>query len=195
MPDITIIGLGPGSPAHLTREAWEALTSTDEIYLRTARHPTVASLPDPLTVHSFDDVYDAASNFEQVYETIAARVLELAARPGGVVYAVPGHPSVGEATVGLILARARERSLSVRLVPGLSFIEPVLAALGLDALPNLHIADALELTARHHPSFHPDAPALIAQLYSPGMAADVKLTLMNQYPDDHTVTLVHLVGT
>ncbi len=194
MLGITIVGLGPGDPAHLTREAWDVLTSAREIYLRTARHPTAAGLPASIVQHSFDGVYETTANFAQVYETIANRVLDLGARPEGVIYAVPGHPGVGEATVGLIRARAAERSLNVRLVPGLSFIEPTLLALGVDALPNLQIADALDLAARHHPSFHPDAPALVAQLYSPSLASDVKLTLMNQYPDDHEVALVHAVG-
>ncbi len=195
MPGITIVGLGPGNPAHLTREAWEALTTAAEIYLRTARHPTLAGFPATLTTHSFDDVYETAADFAQVYETIAERVLGLGARPEGVVYAVPGHPSVAEASVSLIRARALERGLGVRLVPGLSFIEPALAAVGVDALPTLQIADALDLVTRRHPSFHPDAPALIAQLYSSAIAGDVKLTLMNQYPDGHEVALVHAVGT
>jgi tetrapyrrole methylase family protein/MazG family protein len=192
---ITIVGLGPGNPAHLTREAWDVLSSAAEIYVRTARHPTVAGLPAGLIVNSFDDVYETVPDFGQVYSAIAERVLGLGRRPDGVVYAVPGHPAVGEATVGLIRAQAAAAGLPVRLVPGLSFIEPVLAALKIDALPSLQLADALDLAARHHPSFHPDAPALVAQLYSPVIAGDVKLTLMNQYPDDHRVALVHAVGT
>ena len=43
---ITIVGLGPGSPDLLTREAWVALSEADEVYLRTARHPTVGGLPE-----------------------------------------------------------------------------------------------------------------------------------------------------
>ncbi len=192
---ITIVGLGPGDAALLTREAWETLTGANEIYLRTARHPTVAGLPDSLVVHSFDDVYEQTADFAQVYELIAEKVLTLGARSEGVVYAVPGHPCVAEATVSHIRARAKERGLNVKLVAGLSFIEPALQALGLDALPHLQLADALELAGRHHPLLHPDAPALIAQVYSPAIAADVKLTLMNQYPDEHPVTLIHTAST
>jgi tetrapyrrole methylase family protein/MazG family protein len=195
MPGITIVGLGPGDPAHLTRQAWDALTAASEIHLRTARHPTVKGLPASLAVYSFDDVYEMTDDFTQVYQTIAGKVLELGRRPEGVVYAVPGHPAVAEATVGLIRARAREAGLSVTVIPGLSFLEPALTALGVDALPGLHLADALDLAGRHHPGFHPDAPALVAQLYSPLLASDVKLTLMNQYPDDHEVILIHAVGT
>ncbi len=192
---IVIVGLGPGNPAQLTREAWEALTQAGEVYVRTARHPTLAGLPAGLVVHSFDDVYETEHEFEQVYAAIAERVLALGRRPEGVVYAVPGHPAIGEATVGLIRTEAAKTGLPVRLVAGLSFVEPALAALGLDALPNLQIADALELAGRHHPPFQPDAPALVAQLYSPPIAGDVKLTLMNQYPDEHSVALIHSAGT
>ena len=195
MSGIVIVGLGPGNPAQLTREAWEVLTTATEVHLRTARHPTVAGLPPGVAVHSFDEVYETVSEFGAVYEQIAARVLALGQRPEGVVYGVPGHPSVGEATVGLIAARAAEAGLPVRIVPGLSFVEVTLTALGADALPGLQVADALDLAARHHPSFQPDAPALVAQLYAPTVAGDVKLTLMNQYPDDHQVALVHAVGT
>ncbi len=195
MHGITIVGLGPGDPKLLTREAWEVLTAAPEVYLRTARHPTVEGLPASVTRHSFDEVYETAEEFGRVYETIAARVLELGQRPEGVVYAVPGHPYVAEATVGLISARAAELGLPVRVVAGLSFVEPVLAALGVDALPQLQLADALDLAAHHHPALSPDAPALVAQLYSASLASDVKLTLMNQYPDDHPVTLVHAAGT
>jgi tetrapyrrole methylase family protein/MazG family protein len=192
---ITIVGLGPGNPAQLTREAWDVLSQAGEVYVRTTRHPTLAGLPAGLEVHSFDDIYETAHEFEQVYAAIVERVLELGRRPAGVVYAVPGNPAIGEATVGLIRAEAAAQSLPVRLVAGLSFVEPALAALGLDALPNLQIADALELAARHHPAFQPDAPVLVAQLYSPVIAGDVKLTLMNQYPDEHQVALVHSAGT
>ena len=51
---ITIVGLGPGNPDLLTREAWEILSQAGEVYLRTGQHPTVGGLPANLTVRSFD---------------------------------------------------------------------------------------------------------------------------------------------
>lgn len=189
---IVVVGLGPGSPAHLTREAWEVLEAADEVYLRTRKHPTVSVLPK---YHSFDHLYEQADTFDQVYEAIVARLLELGGRPQGVVYAVPGHPLVGEATVCRLLDAAREAGLDVRIVAGLSFIEPVLTALQVDALAGLQVVDAIELAALHHPPLNPDVPALVGQLYSQPLAADLKLTLMNQYPPEHPVTLVHSAGT
>jgi tetrapyrrole methylase family protein/MazG family protein len=195
MGTITIVGLGPGDPRHLTREAWAALEAAREVWLRTEHHPTAAGLPVHLTLHSFDHLYEEAVDFQQVYEAIAGEVLRLGERPQGVVYAVPGHPLVGEATVGQVVSRAQEAGLAVHVVEGLSFIEPTLTALGIDALSGLQICDAVELAARHHPPLDPDRPALVGQLYSRALATDVKITLMNQYPDDHEVTLVHAAGT
>ncbi len=192
---LTILGLGPGDASLLTRQAWQVLESSSEIYLRTSQHPAVAGLPTSLEVHTFDELYERLHSFEAVYTQIIEQVLELARRPQGVLYAVPGHPYVAEATCPEIIRRARQEGLPVQVIEGLSFIEPVFSALGLDPLPKLAMIDALELAAAHVPSFPPDAPALIAQLYSREVANDVKLTLMEIYPDDHPTRLVHAAGT
>ncbi len=192
---LTILGLGPGNPDLLTREAWRALETADEIWLRTTRHPTVEGLPPSLTQHSFDPLYERYDHLQEVYAAIVERVLALAERPQGVLYAVPGHPLVGESTVTALLERARERELLVRIIAGLSFVEPTLSALSLDALPGLQLADAIALAAQHHPALDPDRPALIGQLYSQSLASELKLTLMNAYPDEHPVVVVSAVTT
>ena len=69
---ITIVGLGPGDPAQLTREAWDVLSSAGEVYARTARHPTLAGLPAGLAVHSFDDIYDSVPEFDRVLAPLEA---------------------------------------------------------------------------------------------------------------------------
>ena len=132
MSGITLLGLGPGDPAKLTREAWEVLGSIDEIWLRTKQHPTVAGLPVSVKVHSFDDLYDSSDSFEDVYAAIVEKVLELGQRAEGVVYAVPGDPFLAEATCPAIAQSARSAGLPLKIVSGISFLEPVFAALGLD---------------------------------------------------------------
>ncbi len=192
---ITIVGLGPGDAHLLTREAWELLAGAREVMLRTSRHPTVDGLPTGPLYRSFDEIYERLETFDAVYAEIAAQVLTLGQRLEGVVYAVPGHPLVGETTVQLLLAQARELALPVRIVAGLSFLEPILTALGLDAFDGLQIADATALAAKHHPNLDPDVGALVVQLYSRALAGELKLTLMNLYHDDHPVTLVQAAGT
>lgn len=194
-PGIILMGLGPGDPRDITRRAWDLLQSIPEIYLRTRSHPVVAGFPDTLKVNSFDFLYEENERFEDVYRKIIDLVLELGQRPGGVVYAVPGHPFIAEATSPEIARRAQEIGLPVTVIDGLSFIEPVFTALGTDPLPQTAFLDALEIASAHVPAFPPDFPALIAQLHSRAVAADVKLTLMEAYPDEHPVRLVHAAGT
>lgn len=191
---ILLMGLGPGDPLRLTREAWQILESVEEVYVRTEQHPVIAAFPRDIQVHSFDSLYEASDSFESVYEQIIERILALGRRPQGVVYAVPGHPFVAEATSPEIARRARQEGIPLRVVDGMSFIEPVLAALGIDPFPQMALVDALLLAAGHVPSFPPDMPALIAQIYSPAVASEVKLTLMEVYPDQHPVRLVHAAG-
>ena len=194
--NITIVGLGPGDPDLLTREAWRVLSTAGEIWLRTRRHPTVAGLPDGPVYHSFDHLYQEHETFAEVYAAIADRVIELGRRGSGVVYAVPGHPLVGETAVLLILERAQREGLSTHVVAGISFIEPMLTALGLDPFDaGLQMVDAEVLAMQYHPVVNVDLPLIVPQLYNWHLASDVKLTLLNAYAPEHEVTLVSRVGT
>ena len=195
MSTITLLGLGPGDANQLTRSAWEVLASAEEVWLRTRQHPCVAELPDSLTLHSFDALYENGTSFEQVYEQITEQILDLGRRPQGVIYAVPGHPFVAEATTLQIARRARAEGLELRIVDGLSFLEPTFSALGLDPYPRLALFDALSLGQMHTPPFPPDLPVLVAQIYSRLVAAEVKTMLNSVYPDEHPVRLVHAAGT
>ncbi len=154
-PGITLLGLGPGNPLHLTREAWQILENSPEIWLRTRRHPVVLGLSESIELYSFDDLYESSIDFKEVYAAIVEKVLELARRPGGVVYAVPGHPFVAEATGPEIARRAGSQGIPLRVVEGLSFLEPVFTALGLDPFPGTALVDALELASLQVPSFPP----------------------------------------
>lgn len=200
---IVIVGLGPGDPQWLTREAWRVLRRARTVYLRTRKHPTVRGLPKHLRLRSFDGLYQRAADFDAVYSEIARSIIAAAGKKNkrptdDVVYAVPGHPLVGERSVPMILAAAQAAGIPTRLVSGMSFIEPVLEALQassvglqtLDPIAGLQICDALDLARLHHPPLDPDRPALVAQLYSRAIASDVKLTLLNQYPSDHRVRAV-----
>ena len=192
---ITIIGLGPGSADLLTLEAHRRLMAAGELYLRTRWHPTVAALPDDLLIHSFDHFYETQPTFEAVYDSIAAEVVRLGKRTEGVLYAVPGHPLVGEASTQRIMRLADQESLPVEIVEGLSFIGPALSALGIDPLEGLLIADAVIVAGQHHPRLSANDSILLSQLYSREIASEVKLTLMNLYPDEYAVTLVRAAGT
>ena len=191
---LTIVGLGPGDADDMTRRAWRTLEQAEVVYLRTERHPCVPHLPRSTLYESFDHFYEAHEQFDEVYDAICDYLLDRAQQED-VVYAVPGDPMMGETTVLRLLARAPERGVRVEIVHGVSFVEPALRCAGIDGLEGLHILDGMTIAAMHHPPINPSYPALIGGVYSREVASDVKLTLMNQYPDDHPVLLIHAAGT
>lgn len=192
---ITVVGLGPGDPELLTRKAWKALTEAEEVFLRTRQHPSVAGIGDDVRLRDFDHLYEQEENFEAVYRRIVDQLFKETARSMHVVYAVPGDPYVGEATVAELRERAPKSGVEIEIVHGMSFLEPTLALLGIDGLENVFVGDAHDLAARYHPPFPPHAHVILGHIHSRMVAADLKLTLMNQYPDDHPLTLVSWAGT
>jgi tetrapyrrole methylase family protein/MazG family protein len=192
---ITIVGLGPGSADLLTRRTWRVLQDAAVVYLRTDQHPAVADLPAHLRRHSFDHVYDDARDFSAVYKRITERVVQLARKGQDVVYAVPGDPHVGEATVAAILEEASRADVPTSVLPGVSFVEPTLAALGKDGLDGLQLFDAITVAGYNHPPVNSDHPLLLGQVYNRLLANELKLALMAVYPDEHRVSLVHAAGT
>lgn len=190
---ITIVGLGPGDAGLITRQAWHLLSAADTLYLRTSRHPAVAGLPANLTLRSFDSIYQTSERFDDVYRHIADELLRLSA-DGDIIYAVPGNPFVGETTVMAVVEAARVAEIPVRIIPGVSFVEPVLAAVGMDLLDGLQIFDAIEISGFLYPPINPDYPSLLGQVYNRLLAGELKLALMSVFPAEHRVALVHSAG-
>lgn len=207
--ELIVVGLGPGIWESLTLEAATILQSATEIYVRTSVQPSLAPIRSHIpnvAIHSFDRLYDTLAGFDEIYERIVAELARLVEKKGTVVYAVPGSPSVGEATVALLLQQLAGTDITVRLVAGISFVEPVLAAAGIADAGWIEVIDAGEvaLMAAENAvgevegedgllpwrSPVPTAPLLISQLYSRDIAGAVKLWLGRYYPDEHEVTLV-----
>jgi len=202
---ITIVGLGPGQWSDLTLQAHtllsQAAAANRTVYFRTLIHPTVETLkteiPD-LRSESFDHFYDQSNDWNTLYQHIAEEICTLAAQQP-VVYAVPGHPLIGESTVQRVLSLARERGLSTSIVAGLSFLEPVCTVLGLDPLDaGTQLIDATTLatfdTSELAGKIIPTLPLLVAQVYNRRLASAVKLALSETYPDEWPVKLVRAAG-
>lgn len=191
---ISIVSLGPGSARLLTLEAREALLAAPTVYARTDTHPTLAELGPELAarLRSFDALYESATYAP--YAAIATELLGRASTGEEVVYAVPGDACVAERTVVLLRAAAAAAQLPFRVLPGVSCLEPTLAAVGVDLLPSLWTGDALEVCGLGHPSFSGSQPALLLQLHSRAVASELKLTLMGGYAPTHRVCLVHAAG-
>ena len=129
---VRIVGLGP---AGLNRVSELIRLLVDDTAVpvvgRTRHHPASAELEKTRTVIWCDDLYEDGDTFDEVYDAIAARVLDLAAA-GPVTYAVPGSALVGERAVALIRDRADQADIECEVEPGESFLDLALAKAGID---------------------------------------------------------------
>jgi len=188
---IHIIGLGPGNYRDITAGALELLQSCLPIYFRTEIHPVVAELRKKgIVFESFDRVYEQSKDFDTVYQTIAEEILRIA-KVRDVVYAVPGHPLVAEQSVLNILSMAKASGTEVRVLPAVSFLDVMFSALQIDPVNGLMVLDGLQLDKQ---KFDIKLPMVITQVYNPQMAANVKIRLMDDYPDEYQVAVVRAAG-
>jgi len=203
--EIYVVGLGPGDPLQLPACNLSLMRGC-QVYLRTGRHPVVPFLErEGIRIRSLDDFYERYTTFDEVYQAMADWLIDTASesqRP--VVFAVPGHPLVGESVVSLLLVQAAARGVRVRLWPAPSFLDAVIFSLGLDPAQGLVITESFQLlrcseggsadVAASRFSIPPQAGVLIAQVYSRSLASEVKLTLMEHFPDDHLLTVINSAG-
>ncbi|MCL2336369.1 MAG: nucleoside triphosphate pyrophosphohydrolase [Firmicutes bacterium] len=188
---ITIVGLGPGGKDSLPPVNLNILREADRLFLRTTVHPVVEWLKErQVAFASFDAYYESGTDFNQVYRAIADHVLA-AAQTGPVVYAVPGHPLVAETTVEMIIGAAGGLGLAVDIVPAMSFLDAVYAALRIDPVQGMQIADGLRLDEQ---PINPAVGAIVVQVYSRLAAGDIKLALLERYPAEHQVTMIQAAG-
>ncbi|MBW7477407.1 nucleoside triphosphate pyrophosphohydrolase [Paenibacillus oenotherae] len=191
-PSITVVGLGTGDVDQLTIGIWRRLQAAEHRYVRTDKHPTMRLFNEhQLSYTSFDYLYEELDSFPDVYAAIAEALLARAAEGQPVVYAVPGHPMVAERTVQLLRERCPQEGVALTVLGGESFLDQAFTRLGFDPIEGFQLLDAAELK----PSLlQPKLHTLIGQVYDEYTASDVKLTLMERYPDDHPVTIGHALG-
>jgi tetrapyrrole methylase family protein/MazG family protein len=166
---VIVVGLGPGDPAQLTREAAEILAGAEVRFVRTRRHPSASEVGPAI---SFDDVYDAAATMDEVYTTIVRRLVEAAGREGTVIYAVPGSPLVAERTVELL---REEPGIELDVRASLSFLDLAWARLGVDP-----VAAGVRLVDGHRFAVEAagqSGPLLVAQADSSRVLSDIKLAV------------------
>lgn len=167
--------------------AYRVILSAPIVFVRTMRHPAVEDLTaEGVKFESLDYIYESADTFENVYAQIACRILD-EAKKGDVVYAVPGHPLVGESAVRTLIRDAKDAGQEVEIIGSESFIDSSLTELRIGMDEGMKILDALSMD---RVSTATDVGNLIYQVYDRGIASEVKLKLMDQYPDEFEITVI-----
>ncbi|CAH0121997.1 hypothetical protein PAE9249_04534 [Paenibacillus sp. CECT 9249] len=189
---ITVVGLGTGDADQLTLGVWKTLQSAKRLFVRTERHPMMAMLRDHgIAYTSFDSVYESHESFPDVYDAIATKLVAWAAESGDIVYAVPGHPMVAEATVRLLRERCPDAGVELAIMGGESFLDQTFLRFGFDPIEGFQLLDAHDLPSS---LLQPKLHTVIGQVYDTFTASDVKLSLMEVYPDDYEVVVGHALG-
>src|SRR5690606_28189836 len=108
-----------------------------------------------------------------------------------VVYAVPGHPAVAEATTGLLKERCAAAGVELSITGGESCLDQAFLRLGFDPVEGFQLLDAASLDAA---LLQPWLHTVIAQIYDGFTASDVKLALMELYAPEHEIVIAQSLG-
>ena len=187
-----VIGLGPGGLDQLTLGNYRRICSAKKVFARTVQHPCVQDLiSEGIMVESFDEIYATETSFEAVYERITEQLGKELQTSSEVIYTVPGHPMVAEKTVKLIGEKLAQE-YDVIIHPAMSFLDEIFRVLKLDPIEGVLVRnyDALKDVALTGKEW-----LVVPQVYDKLIASEVKLDLMNAYPDDAWAYIVQALGT
>ena len=189
---INIVGLGPGSKDALTIGAVQALKESSHVYLRTAEHPAASYVKSlGIKFFSYDDKYEKADNFDEVYNEIAKDLIKEYEKYNDIVYAVPGHPLESEKSVSLLIGMCKKENIDFRIISGVSFIDAVTQALHIDPACKMKVADAFDIRKT---VFDRRNALIITQIYDKFIASEVKLSLEEYYGSETEIYFVHAPG-
>ncbi len=123
---------------------------------------------------SFDDVYQSADTFDDVYREIADRLVtaaeEAASNGESIVYMVPGSPLVLERTVQRLRSDSR---VEVVLHPAIGFLDLVWARLAIDPIEStVTLVDGHEFATA---AAGVSGPLLVAHCHANWVLSDIKL--------------------
>ena len=178
-PTITVVGLGPGSPLLITEHTKTAIAESSSRFLRTAQHPSAFLVPNATT---FDDIYDTADRFSDVYEHIANTLIEAAQVNGDVLYAVPGSPLVLERTVELLRAHTEVKCI---VLPAISFLDEVWARLEIDPVnAGVRLIDGHRFATE---AAGERGPLLVAHVHADWVLSEIRHSI-DAGPDDDAQT-------
>ncbi|GBC93258.1 Nucleoside triphosphate pyrophosphohydrolase/pyrophosphatase MazG [bacterium HR15] len=188
---IYLVGLGAGGAREMSADALGALRRARRVLLRTASHPAATTLR--LAGIEFEPLDSLApdADAEARAQALAEFVLNAARETDPLAYAVPGHPLIAELSVRLIMEKAQQMGIPVRIVPSRSFLEPVLEAVRYEMSHGLQLLDAGTLP---NVQTNPNLAQIYYQLETPELVQRVKNHLLRHYPPDFPVTLVHAAG-
>ena len=208
---LTIVGLGPARPEHVTLEAFQCLSRAQEdgspAYGLQHVRQLAAHLAPRLRVSPLEPFYESGGTRADVYRRIADMITFEAFEEGrNVLYLVAGSPLFVNDAVFLLRRQCDARGLPIRVIHGLSFLDLVLDRVYWTGHGGLQLYSAWNI-ARDAVRPATDAPVLIYQLgeFSAGvdaldaarsvqMLSEVRDALAAVYGVDHSTIVLYSSG-
>jgi tetrapyrrole methylase family protein/MazG family protein len=200
--DITIVGLGSGAAGQRTAAVQEALMGTAPIFVRAHPGMDLGDLAGRQDVIDVDPLCQPDAAPGGRWQAAVLAVCDAAER-GPVVLAIPGHPRFGEGLVLGTLAEAARRRLTTRVLDGISVVDLVATALGVDPLlEGAQCFAARRVTAElpEDPfaggafSGSPHRPMLFTHIYDAATMSGVARAIGRILPPDHPVIRIEAAG-
>ncbi len=188
MGKIYVIGLGPGNINALTMGAVNRINSGCKNYLRTENHPTIEYFKmNNIPYQSYDHIYDKEEDFKIVYQSIVEELIVESDKYEEINYYVPGNPFVAEKTVELLI----QKNVTIEIISGMSFIEPMIELVGRDPVNGLKIVDGAVFNSL---MVDINVDMIITQVYNSRILSEVKIILSEIYGDDHEIWIIDSAG-
>jgi tetrapyrrole methylase family protein / MazG family protein len=80
-------------------------------------------------------------------------------------------------------------------IEAISVVSKSLITIRNQLIPQITIVDGESILDDHHPSFPPNSPTLITNINSIEIVRNIKFNLLNVFPEQHPVKLVHNAGS
>jgi uncharacterized protein YabN with tetrapyrrole methylase and pyrophosphatase domain len=154
---------------------------------------------------NIEHLYEKGKERAKIYADVATHVLEKAAKERPIAYLTYGHPMYLDEPVRLMLAGAPASGLRTHVVPGVSFVDSVIARLPVVVGPAGFQVISADPLVEGTASIDTSRPILVAQIGSfrmptangervlaPALLAPLMERLLGQYPADHRVTFCDL---
>lgn len=182
---VYIAALGVGGRDGISLGALDAAQSRYTLF-RTLRDEASLWLSGQCAAgwEALDGLYRSADSFDALCLAAAEAVCAAARRHGSAVYAVPGGAGFADATVQAVLARCRAEGLETRTLPGAGYAEAAaLTAGGLDC------AAVCPAGLLRRELIDTRLPLVITEVDDAVTAGEIKLLLLERYPDDARVAV------
>ena len=157
--------------------------------MRTAQHPSAHLVAGATT---FDERYETAGTFDDVYIGIAEDLIAAATQHGEILYAVPGSPLILERTVRLLMADDRVECI---VNPAMGFLEIAWSRLGIDPVEHsVRLIDGHQFATS---AAGLTGPLLVAHCHANWVLSDIKLAAEdtdNISNDNIPVVILHHLG-